>query len=64
MTTGLAGFHGSPPRAIVTERMLLSQLPEEERQLFMQAIGTRYELTRSGEPVFNKKEYETWKQHQ
>jgi hypothetical protein len=44
--------------------MLLSQLPEEERQLFMQAIGTRYELTRSGEPVFNKKEYETWKQHQ
>lgn len=63
MTTGLAGFHGSPPEATVTERMLLSQVPEEDKGPFMRAVGTRYELTRTGEPVFHKKEYETWKKH-
>jgi hypothetical protein len=62
MTTGTAGFHGYAPKAIVTERVLLSQLPEIERAPFMAFVGTRYELTGAGEPVFSKKEYETWKQ--
>lgn len=62
MSTGAVGWMGYPPQAIVLERMLLSQLPEEERQAFMQAVGTRYELNRSGEPVFEKKVYTAWKQ--
>lgn len=62
MSTGAVGWQGYPPQAIVTERMLLSQLPEEDRIPFMQAIGTRYELNRSGEPVFAKKAYTAWKQ--
>ena len=62
MSTGAVGWQGYPPQAIVTERMLLSQVPEEERGAFMRAVGTRYELTGAGEPVFSKKDYTAWKQ--
>lgn len=62
MLTGEDAWLGFPPEVTITERMLYSQLPEEHKVSFMQFLGTRYGLTRSGEPVFPKIVYERWKQ--
>lgn len=62
METGKVGWVGHPPRVGMVERMLHSQLPEEDKVPFMQFLGTGYDLTRSGEPVFPKATYAKWKQ--
>jgi hypothetical protein len=63
MTTWEGAFVGAPPKVTVVERMLLSQVPENERTAFLQAYSSKVNYTRSGEPVFPVKLYEQWKQH-
>jgi len=59
--TGRAGFGGSPPKVEVVERMLISGVPSSERVAFLAYLGGSASNNRSGETVFNKKEYEAWK---
>lgn len=59
--TGDIGWLGFPPVVKVQERMLLSQVPEEHRGAFLTYLGDKVQYTRSGEPVFDKKIYTTWK---
>lgn len=61
MTTGRVGWVGFPPQVKTVERMLLSQLPEEDKGPFMEFLGGKHEFTRSGEPVFSKDVYMKWK---
>lgn len=59
--SGAAGFVGFAPVVTVVERMLISQVPEGERESFMEFVGDRADKTRSGEAVFAKELYTKWK---
>ena len=61
MESGIGGFLGGMPGVYVTERRLISSVPIGERNEFIAFLGKRKEVTRSGEIVFDAKEYETWK---
>jgi hypothetical protein len=43
------------------ERMVISQVPEQERGMFVSFLGERAQHTRSGEIVFAKEIYTKWK---
>lgn len=59
--TGLAGFIGYPPKAVVTERMLVTQIPEEERAMFLAFAKALAQKNRAGIEVFPKEIYDKWK---
>jgi hypothetical protein len=60
MNTGEGAWIGFAPEVRVVERMLLSQVPEEKRGAFLSTFRGKLEFTRSGEPVFSRREYEAW----
>ena len=62
MSTGIGSFLGYPPKVKVVERMLMSSVPEQEREAFTKALGPVVQRTRSGEIVFDASEYRAWKQ--
>lgn len=59
-STGSSPFVGYPPKAVITERMLITQVPENERAMFL-AFAKALEKNRAGVEVFPKNVYETWK---
>ena len=59
--SGAAGFVGFAPVVRVVERMVISQVPEQERGMFVSFLGERAQHTRSGEIVFAKEIYTKWK---
>lgn len=63
--TGTAdlGWIGYPPKVSQTQRILLSQVPEEDRGPLM-ASKVKREFTRSGEAVFNYADVTEWKRQQ
>ena len=52
---------GYPPIVEVTERMLISQVPEQERAMFLAFAKAKAQKNRSGEEVFEKGVYTKWK---
>tara|TARA_R110000868_G_C10834893_1_gene759639 strand:+ start:972 stop:1169 length:198 start_codon:yes stop_codon:yes gene_type:complete len=59
--TGSAGFVGYPPKAVITERMLITDVPEEERAMFLAFAKAIASKNRAGVEVFPKETYKTWK---
>ena len=54
------GFtRGYAPVVKVEERMLISQIPEQERAMFL--AFSKAQKNRSGEEVFAKETYRKWK---
>jgi len=62
MDAGIGSWVGHPPKVTVVERMLLQDVPEEERGAFLVFLGSSAQVTRSGEIVFPKEVYKKWKQ--
>jgi len=57
------GWVGFPPKVGIQERMLISSVPENEREVLMKYLQFYGPLTktRSGEVVFLKRQYEDFK---
>lgn len=66
-TTGIAGFFGAPPKVEVVRRMLRSQIPEDDLlafEAYVVVTRKKIEYTKSGEAVYQAKDYEEWKASQ
>tara|TARA_R110000868_G_scaffold8401_2_gene43710 strand:+ start:268 stop:465 length:198 start_codon:yes stop_codon:yes gene_type:complete len=59
--TGSMGFMGYPPQAVITERMLITQVPENERAMFLAFAEALASKNRAGIEVFPKETYDKWK---
>ena len=59
--TGDIGWLGYPPVVSQTQRILLSQIPEEDREAVQKNV--KHELTRSNEPVFKMSDVVAWKRN-
>lgn len=61
MRTGIDPFIGYPPEVRVTERKLITDIPEAEREEFVRFLGDRAQCTRGGVIVFDARIYDEWK---
>lgn len=61
MKEAIGSFIGGQPVVHVTERMLISQIPEAEREAFAHHLSPVADRTRSGEIVFDTEIYRRWK---